>query len=135
PPAPPPDLVLDGRVPPTKSMAAARSQVLEMVRGLPHDAEAEIYVTAPGAQIDEGHELVAAIDKSHAEVFGGMPERDVTRWFSDASALTRYGIPTVNYGTSTGLMDVERGENLEIDGLVKTAETYARVAMEVCGVA
>ena len=58
----------------------------------------------------------------------------MTRWFSDASALTRYGVPTVNYGTSTGLMDVELGENLEIDGLVKTAEVYARVAMEVCGV-
>ena len=41
----------------------------------------------------------------------------------------------MNYGTSTGLMDVELGENLEIDGLVQTAEVYARVAMEVCGVA
>ena len=62
---------------------------------------------------------MAAIDASHEEVFGAVPERDVTRWFSDASALTRYGIPTVNYGTSTGLMDVEKGENLEIDGLVQ----------------
>jgi acetylornithine deacetylase/succinyl-diaminopimelate desuccinylase-like protein len=59
----------------------------------------------------------------------------VTRWFSDASALTRYGVPTVNYGASTGLMDVALGENLEIDGLVRTAEVYARVAMRVCGVA
>ena len=119
-------------VPPTKPMGVARREVLEMVRGLPHDAEGEIYVTAPGAEIDEGHELVAAIDKAHADVFGSTPERDVTRWFSDASALTRYGIPTVNYGTSTGLMDVELGENLEIDGLVKTAETYALVAQKVC---
>jgi hypothetical protein len=31
-------------------------------------------------------------------------------------------------------MDVELGENLDIDGLVKTAETYALVAMNVCGV-
>ncbi len=129
------DLFLDVRVPPTKPMGVARREVLEMVRGLPHDAEAEIYVTAPGAEIEEGHELVAAVDKAHAEVFGGTPERDVTRWFSDASALTRYGIPTLNYGTSTGLMDVEKGENLEIHGLVRTAEVYARVAMEVCGVA
>ena len=89
----------------------------------------------PGAEIEEGHELVAAIDGAHEEVFGEPPGRDVTRWFSDASALTRYGIPTVNYGTSTGLMDVELGENLEIDGLVRTAEVYARVAMRVCGVA
>jgi acetylornithine deacetylase len=134
------DLFLDVRVPPTKEMAVARGEVLEMVRGLAerfpnYGIEGEVYVTAPGAEIEEGHELVAAIDAAHAEVWGEPPGRDVTRWFSDASALTRYGVPTVNYGTSTGLMDVELGENLEIDGLVKTAEIYARVAMTVCGVA
>src|SRR5947208_705762 len=134
------DIFLDVRVPPTRPMGEARREVLEMVRGLAErfpnfGVEGEVYVTAPGAEIDEGHELVAAIDTAHEAVFGAKPERDVTRWFSDASALTRYGVPTVNYGTSTGLMDVELGENLEIDGLVKTAEVYARVAMDVCGVA
>ena len=133
-------LFLDVRVPPTKLMGIARREVLEMVRGLAerfpdYGIEGEVYVTAPGAEIAEEHELVAAIDASHEEVFGAVPERDVTRWFSDASVLTRYGIPTVNYGTSTGLMDVERGENLEIDGLVRTAEIYANVAMRICGVA
>jgi acetylornithine deacetylase/succinyl-diaminopimelate desuccinylase-like protein len=134
------DLFLDIRVPPTKEMGVARREVLEWVRSLgarfpDWGVEGEVYVTAPGAEIEEGHALVGAIDAAHEQVFGAKPERDVTRWFSDASALTRYGIPTVNYGTSTGLMDVELGENLEIDGLVKTAETYARVAMEVCGAA
>ena len=133
------DLFLDVRVPPTKEMATARGQVLDMVRELgerfpAHGIEGEVYVTAPGAEIAEGHELVGAIDEAHAEVFGSAPERDVTRWFSDASVLTRYGIATVNYGTSTGLLDTVKGENLEIDGLVKTAEVYARVAMKVCGV-
>src|SRR3954468_6994473 len=134
------DVFLDIRVPPTKPMGIARREVLDWVRSLAerfpdYDVEGEVYVTAPGAEIEEGHELVGAIDRAHAEVFGSTPERDVTRWFSDASALTRYGVPTVNYGTSTGLMDVEKGENLEIEGLVKTAETYARVAMDICGVA
>jgi acetylornithine deacetylase/succinyl-diaminopimelate desuccinylase-like protein len=134
------DVFLDIRVPPTKPMGTARREVLDWVRVLGerfpgYGVEGEIYVTAPGAEIEEDHELVAAIDKAHAEVFGETPERDVTRWFSDASALTRYGVPTVNYGTSTGLMDVDKGENLAVDGLVQTAETYARVAMEVCGVA
>jgi acetylornithine deacetylase/succinyl-diaminopimelate desuccinylase-like protein len=133
------DLFLDVRVPPTKEMTVARRQALDMVRGLAerfpgYGIEGEVYVTAPGAEIDEGHELVRAIDAAHAEVFGSAPERDVTRWFSDASALTRYGVPTVNYGTSTGLMDTTYGENLEIEGLVKTAEVYTRVAMRVCGV-
>ena len=134
------DVFLDVRVPPTKEMGVARREVLEWVRTLgerfpDYGIEGEVYVTAPGAEIDEGHELVAAIDAAHEAVFGEPPGRDVTRWFSDASALTRYGIPTVNYGTSTGFMDVELGENLEVDGLVQTAEVYARVAMEVCRVA
>jgi acetylornithine deacetylase len=134
------DLFLDVRVPPTRPMADARRAVLDMVRGVAerfpeYGVEGEVYVTAPGAEIDEGHPLVGAVDAAHAEVFGAAPERDVTRWFSDASVLTRYGIATVNYGTSTGLLDTVKGENLDIDGLAKTAEVYARAAIQVCGVA
>ena len=134
------DLFLDVRVPPTKEMAAARAQVIDLVRSLrerfpEHGIEGEVYVTAPGAEIDESHPLVGALDAAHGEVFGSAPERDVTRWFSDASVLTRYGIATVNYGTSTGLLDTVKGENLEIDGLARTAEVYARAAIKVCGVA
>ena len=125
------DLFLDLRVPPNVPMADARREALEFARSL-DGVEAEVYVTAPGAEIEEGHPLVAALDESHAEVFGSLPERDVVRWFSDASVLTRYGIATVNYGTSSGLPDAELGENLTVEGLVKTAEVYARTAMRVC---
>jgi acetylornithine deacetylase/succinyl-diaminopimelate desuccinylase-like protein len=131
------DLFLDIRVPPTKPMGQARREVLDYVHFLAerfpdYGLEGEVYVTAPGAEIEEGHELVQAIDEAHETTYGEQPGRDVTRWFSDASALTRYGIPTVNYGTSTGLMDVELGENLDIDGLVKTAQVYAAVAQRIC---
>jgi acetylornithine deacetylase/succinyl-diaminopimelate desuccinylase-like protein len=127
-------LYLDLRVPPSVPMADARRKALEYARGL-EGVEAEVFVTAPGAEIDAGHPLVGALEQAHAEVFGEAPEHDVTRWFSDASVLTRYGIDTVNYGTASGLPDAELGENLEIEGLVKTAEVYARVAKAVCGVA
>ena len=128
------DLFLDLRVPPSVPMSEARRKALEFARGL-EGVEAEIYVTAPGAEIDEEHPLVGALEQAHEGVFGSPPERDVTRWFSDASVLSRYGIATVNYGTSSGLPDAELGENLAIDGLVKTAEVYARTAMDVCGTA
>ena len=95
--------------------------------------EAEVYVTAPGAEVDKGSPVVGAVAAAHEEVFGSAPERDVTRWFSDASVLSRYGIATLNYGTSSGLPDAELGENLEIEGLVKTADVYARAARTVCG--
>jgi acetylornithine deacetylase/succinyl-diaminopimelate desuccinylase-like protein len=134
------DLFLDIRVPPTRAMSAVRNEVFELIRQLDrrfpdYGLEGEVYVSAPGSEIAEDHPLVAAIDEGHTEVFGAAPERDVTRWFSDASVLTRYGIETVNYGTSTGLLDTEYGENLDIDGLVSTADVYARAAQQVCGVA
>jgi acetylornithine deacetylase len=126
------DLFLDLRVPPDVPMADARRKALEFGRGL-EGVEAEVYVTAPGAEIDENSPVVGAVAEAHEEVFGSVPERDVTRWFSDASVLSRYGIATLNYGTSSGLPDAELGENLEIDGLVKTAEVYARAAQKICG--
>ncbi|HKG11212.1 MAG TPA: M20/M25/M40 family metallo-hydrolase [Gaiellaceae bacterium] len=128
------DLFVDLRVPPSVPMAEARRKALEFARRL-DGVEAEVYVTAPGAEIEESHPLVAALGDAHSDVFGAPPERDVTRWFSDASVLSRYGIATVNYGTSSGLPDPELGENLEIDGLVKTAEVYAIAIQNVCGLA
>ena len=128
------DLFVDLRVPPDVEMADARRKALDFGRSL-GDVDAEVYVTAPGARIEEAHPLVAALDEAHTDVFGEKPERDVTRWFSDASVLTRYGIATVNYGTSSGLPDAQLGENLAVDGLVKTAEVYARTAAKVCEIA
>jgi acetylornithine deacetylase/succinyl-diaminopimelate desuccinylase-like protein len=128
------DLFLDLRVPPSMPMAEARRKALEFGRSL-DGIEAEVYVTAPGAEIDAADPTVAALEEAHQEVFGSPPERDVTRWFSDASVLTRYGIATVNYGTSSGLPDAELGENLTVDGLVRTAEVYARAAAKICGTA
>jgi acetylornithine deacetylase len=128
------ELFLDLRVPPDVPMADARRRALDWARSL-DGVEAQVYVTAPGAEIDGSHPLVAALGEAHQEVFAAAAERDVTRWFSDASVLTRYGVATVNYGTSSGLPDAELGENLAIDGLVRTAEVYARAAAKVCGVA
>jgi acetylornithine deacetylase/succinyl-diaminopimelate desuccinylase-like protein len=133
------DLFLDIRVPPTMAMTAARAEFATLVRELRErhpelEITSEVYVSAPGAQIAESHPLIAAIDAGHQQVFGAPPARDTVRWFSDASALTRYGIETVNYGTSSGLPDPD-GENLEIAGLRDIAAVYALVASDVCGVA
>ena len=126
------DLFLDLRVPPDVPMAEARRRALAFARSL-DGVEAEVYVTAPGAEVGESSAVVRAVAEAHEAVFGAPPERDVTRWFSDASVLSRYGIETLNYGTSSGLPDPELGENLEIDGLVKTADVYARAVQRVCG--
>jgi acetylornithine deacetylase/succinyl-diaminopimelate desuccinylase-like protein len=115
-------------------MAEARRKALAFARTL-EGVEAEVYVSAPGSEIEASEPVIAALESAHAAVFGSPAEHDVTHWFSDASVLSRYGIPTVNYGTSSGLPDAELGENLELEALVRTAEVYARAAMNLCGVA
>jgi acetylornithine deacetylase len=130
------DLFLDIRVPPTLRMQAARDALAELVGDLrdrypDYGIDWEVFVTAPGAEIDEDHPIIKAIDAGHERVFGAPPERDVVHWFSDASALTRYGIETVNYGTSSGLPGRD-GESLDIEGLVKIATVYALVATSIC---
>jgi acetylornithine deacetylase len=137
--APRTDLFVDARVPPTMPMPEAVRELTAFARSLrdrfpEHGIEWEVYVTVPGAEIDAGHPLVGAIERCHEQVFGAPVEKSTVRWFSDASALTRYGIDAVNYGTSSGLPDAKLGENLDIEGLVKMATVYALAAAEICEV-
>jgi acetylornithine deacetylase/succinyl-diaminopimelate desuccinylase-like protein len=125
------DLFLDLRVPPSVSTDEAATRALDFAHSL--DVEAEIYVNTPGAEIEEGHPLVTAVEDAHEAVFGERAERDVVHWYSDASALAAHGIPTLNYGTSSGLPDTDLGENLEVAGLAATAKVYALVAADICG--
>jgi acetylornithine deacetylase/succinyl-diaminopimelate desuccinylase-like protein len=94
--------------------------------------EFETYVSVPGAQISENHELVKTIESSHARVMGSPPRRSTVQWCSDASVMTRYGIETLNYGPSSGERDAE-GEKVAIQTLTNITKIYALAAAEICG--
>ena len=127
------DLYLDLRVPPNVPMQEARSKALEFARSL-DGVEAEVYVTAPGAR-DRGRPSAHRRPSPPRTSRSSAPSPSVT---SPAGSRTRpcsraTGSRPLNYGTSSGLPSAELGENLDIDGLVKTAEVYARAAMRICG--
>jgi acetylornithine deacetylase/succinyl-diaminopimelate desuccinylase-like protein len=132
------DLFLDVRVPPTIPMNEARRDIQQLFHSLEKQhadwgLEFETYVSVPGANIREDHELIRAIDANHERVMGVFPEREVVTWCSDASVLTRYGVETVNYGPSSGPRDKE-GEKVSIKTLVDITKIYALTAAELCGV-
>jgi len=132
------DLFLDVRVPPTIPMPDARRSIQQLFLQLEHEhpdwgLEFETYVSVPGAQIDEKHAMIQAIDANHQRIMGALPQREVVTWCSDASVLSRYGVPTVNYGPSSGPRDKE-GEKVKIDTLVNITKIYALTAAELCGV-
>ena len=132
------DLFLDVRVPPNLPMSEARREVqqlfLRMQKKHPDwGLEFETYVSVPGAQISERHEMIRAIEANHERIMGEPPEREVVTWCSDASVLSRYGVETVNYGPSSGPRD-KQGEKVEIKTLVEITKVYALTAAELCGV-
>jgi acetylornithine deacetylase/succinyl-diaminopimelate desuccinylase-like protein len=132
------ELFLDLRVPPRMSLQEAqreaRALFLELRQRYPdYGLEFETYVSVPGARISSEHPMVEAIERIHRRLLGRAPERDVVRWCSDASVLTRYDIATVNYGPSSGPRDTE-GEKVKIKTLVDMAKIYALVAAELWGV-
>jgi acetylornithine deacetylase/succinyl-diaminopimelate desuccinylase-like protein len=131
------DLFLDVRVPPTIPMTDARRTVkklfLAMKEKYPeYGLEFETYVSVPGTKIDEGHAMVQAIARNHQQVAGSPPERDTVLWCSDASVLSRFDCPTVNYGPSSGPRDHE-GEKVAIKTLLDITKVYALTAAEICG--
>ena len=127
------------RVPPQIALTEARRRVQALYRDLQakfpsFGVEFETYVSVPGAEIAPDHPMVQAITASHAEVLGTPPQRDTVLWCSDASVLSRYGVPTVNYGPSSGPRDAE-GEKVAIETLVNITKIYAVTAARICGVA
>ena len=132
------DVYLDMRVPPTIPFQEARREVknfvLELQSRYPdYGIEFETYVSVPGAEIGEDHEMVKAIEACHQHVTGKLPDRDTVLWCSDASVLTRFNVPTVNYGPSSGPRD-EEGEKVTIETLVNMTRIYALIAARICGV-
>ena len=133
------DVFVDMRVPPTMELADAENAFHDFVRSLSArypDAgiTSEVYVSVPGAQIDAHDPVIDAIDVGHWGAFGAPAERDHVRWGSDASTLTRHGIPSVNYGPISGALPGPEGESVPIASLVRMATSYALAAAEYCGV-
>ncbi len=133
------DLFLDVRVPPTMGFDVAeaelRTLVDELVSRYPDAGiDWEIYVTAGGAEIDDDHPVVVAADAAHRAVAGASPERARVHWASDASTLTRYGIPSLNYGPISGALPGPEGESVPVSSLVRMSASYALLAANFCGV-
>jgi acetylornithine deacetylase/succinyl-diaminopimelate desuccinylase-like protein len=131
------DLFLDVRVPPTipmtKARRAAKKLFLAMKEKHPeYGLEFETYVSVPGATIHEDHEMVQAVERNHQRITGRLPRRDTVLWCSDASVLSRFDCPTLNYGPSSGPRDHE-GEKVATKTLVDITKVYALTAAELCG--
>ncbi len=138
-------IYVDVRTLPSTRAATVLNELRDLMRELNRahpelSAGVELYLSNPGAQIDPHHALVNLINDAHRDALGHAPEQSMEVWCSDAAHLTRYDVPTVNYGSAGRIMEggagwsTSLGEHVNIGDLVDITRIYVRAAAAWCGV-
>jgi acetylornithine deacetylase/succinyl-diaminopimelate desuccinylase-like protein len=127
---------VDIRITPEQNVRSVERELKEVLAEVPVPTVIEPFVFRPGYEAQNVGPLVASVEAAHDRVFGGTPGRPidaVTSMWRDSNVFNEVGIPTVVYGPGASV----GGGNfaMEIEDLMKAAEAYATIAMEVCGVA
>ncbi len=98
-----------------------------------------MFMNLPGAEVEEDEFIYDAFKRAHRTVHGKDPKTYTEGWTSDASHITRYGVPTLNYGPSGRMRsgveswDPEIGEHVSLEDLYETTKVYASLMLDVCG--
>jgi acetylornithine deacetylase/succinyl-diaminopimelate desuccinylase-like protein len=130
------NLYVDVRFPPRfhpldvkQEIAGVLREVSTRENGISPDLE--IYVTDEWSDVGEDEPISKSVAAAHKQVFRTKVEDVYYSWSSDANLLTRNGIAAVNYGPSGGEGKETRG-TLYIPNLVRCAQVYAIVAVDIC---
>jgi succinyl-diaminopimelate desuccinylase len=117
---------VDRRPNPEESLAAEKQRLLDALASFDFPIDVEILQEGDAAGSSEDDPLARALAASIAEVEGAPPRFELcpglleTRWYA------REGIPAYAYGP--GRLDLAhgRGEQVEVDALLRAALVYAR---------
>lgn len=129
-------LYVDVRTLPGADSAEITASLKAAIDAVGVDAELDLIMSKAGA-IGVGVEPFAdIIRRAHVAVRGELPPaqaelQDVSMW-RDANVFNKAGIPSINFGPSRGVADVQGRGYLDLDGLVDAAKMYALIALEVC---
>lgn len=99
------------------------------------DVSVRVMQAAPGAAVNPDELIVRAIGEAHAVEFGEHPTISSDGWLADTSHLTRYGIPSVCYGTAGMTQDTGpakmNGERCYLPDLTRGARVLANLAVDL----
>lgn len=98
------------------------------------DFDVEFYLTQPGAEVAPDHDLVKSVQAAHRTIYRQEPENVYGAIDSDASVLTHFGIPAINYGPRPRDASTRTGgrEYQNIDDVVNVAKVFALTALDIC---
>lgn len=125
---------VDVRLPPGLRPLQVQRELRQVLNGLELDYDLEAYRSLLGHEGKGVEPLVDALERVHHFLFGrGLePEKpDRASIWTDTNVYNELGIPAVKIGPR-GRRTGPRAEVIAIDDLVKAAQIYALVALEIC---
>jgi acetylornithine deacetylase/succinyl-diaminopimelate desuccinylase-like protein len=128
-------LYVDARITPEQTSLGVERELRAALdaTGIPYAVEPIAY--RRGYEAHGVEPLVQCVEAAHERVIGGRPGRPIdaiTSMWRDSNVFIEAGIPTVVYGPGASV----GGGNFAMDiaDLVRAAQVYAAIAIEVCGV-
>jgi len=127
-------IYVDVRMPPQVRPVTIQHEVEKTLAALGVEYELEIYKSLLGHEGKGVEPLVQSLEEIHQHLFGSKlrfeaPDR-ASIW-TDTNVYNELGIPAVKIGPR-GKRIGPRAEEIQIDDMVKAAQIYALIALDIC---
>ncbi len=127
-------IYVDVRMPPQVRPVTIKHEIEMTLNELDMDYDLELYKSLLGHEAKGVEPLVACADEVHQYLFGEKikPETpDRASIWTDTNIYNEMGIPAIKIGPR-GKRIGPRNEEIEIDAMVKAAQIYALMALDIC---
>jgi acetylornithine deacetylase/succinyl-diaminopimelate desuccinylase-like protein len=127
-------IYLDVRMPPQVRPVTIKYELEQTLDGLGLDYEMDVYKSLLGHEGKNVGPLVQAAEQSYQYLFGEKikPETpDRASIWTDTNVYNEVGIPAIKIGPR-GRRISARNEEIEIDAMLKAAQLYALIALDIC---
>jgi acetylornithine deacetylase len=127
-------IYVDVRIPPELRPVAVQDQIERVLSSLHIDYDLEVYKSLMGYEGKNVEPLVNSIEQAYEHLFGTKVNPEVparASIWTDTNVLNELGIPAVKIGPA-GKRVSPRVEEVEIDQIVKAAQLYVMVALDIC---
>lgn len=128
------NLYVDVRTPPQVRPVTVQNEITKALASLATEYEMEAYKSLLGHEGKDVEPLVKSIEEIYQYLFGEKvkPEApDRASIWTDTNVYNELGIPAVKIGPR-GKRIGPRNEEIKIDDMVKAAQLYALVALDIC---
>jgi acetylornithine deacetylase/succinyl-diaminopimelate desuccinylase-like protein len=124
-------IYLDCRLTPISDPLAIRRELRGLLQAHGMPGEVELFVYRRSYEAGDTGVLLDGLKTAHAASFGRdlqLAVPVISSMWRDVSIFNEMGIPSITYGPPRNF----KGQSMTVDDIVRTAEIYAALAIEVC---